>query len=226
MAWSRTFQYMKADLGIWTGVDKSHTDQNLTRLPADVRGMIINQARREIALRRDLHFFEANTSFSTADGDVDYGVASDFLRPYQMWYYDSSNDNATVYLTQKTRSEWRDFYSADADDEDEPAHYCLYGDQFYLAPVPDAVYTIYYDYYKFPSDLSANGDYDDFLVEGWDAILWESCARACLYLMETTRIQQFERKAEVALGYLSRDHARATLSGARIQSKPRGTRKP
>ena len=216
MAWSRIFQYMKADLGVWTGVDKSHTDQGTTRLPADVRGMIINQARREIALRRDLSFFEATTEFDTADGDVDYGVASDFLRPYQMWYYDDSND--IQYLEQKTRSEWRALYSADGDDEDVPAYYSQWGNQFYLAPVPDTIYTIYYDYYSFPADLSADGDYDDFLVDGYDAILWESCKRACAYLMENTRVPLFSQWADTALGYLSRDHARAAHSGRRIVS--------
>jgi hypothetical protein len=216
MAWSRTFQYLKADLGLWAGVDKSHTDQNTTRLPADVRAMIINQARREIALRRDLHFFEAQTTFDTADGDKDYGVASDFLRPYQMWYYDSSNE--VVYLEQVSRSKWRSYYSNDASDEDEPEYFCLYGDQFYLAPVPDTIYTIYYDYYKLPSDLSADGDYDDFLVEGYDAILWESCKRACGYLMENTRLPLFTQWADQALGFLSREHSRKTFSASRIQS--------
>jgi hypothetical protein len=211
---------MKADLGLWCGVDKSHTDQNLTRLPADVRTMIINQARREIALRRDLHFFEANTNFDTADGDVDYGVASDFLRPYQVWYYDSNND--IQYLTQMPRSDWRKQWSNDSADEDAPEYYCLYGDQFHLAPVPDTIYTIYYDYFKFPSDLSLDADYDDFLIEGYDAILWESCKRACGYLMETTRISLFDQWAQSSLGYLSRDHARKTHSGGRIQSEHTG----
>jgi len=216
MAWSRTFQYMKADLGIWLGVDKSHTDQNLTRLPDAVRGMIVNQVRREIALRRDLRYFQATGEIITASDDNDYGLPTDFLRPYMMWYYD--DDGALSEIGQLTRSEFRGQYDPDSNDNDLPANYTVYASEFLLTPTPDAIYTIYYDYFKFPADLSADDDYDAFLTEGYDAILWESCKRGCAYLMENTRLNLFTQWAETCLGYLSRSHSRAEYSGRRVQS--------
>ena len=216
MAWDRTFQYMKADMGIWLGVDNSHDDQNLTRMPDAVRAMIVNQARREIAIRRDLRYFEDSSTIVTADDDFDYGLPSNFLRPYQMWYYDANDD--ITYLEQKTRAEWRELYSTDSSDNDLPAYYSMYGSNFILAPCPDDVYTIYYDYYKFPADLSADEDYDAFLTEGYDAILWEACKRGCGYLMENTRLGLFDGWAKEALGYLSRSNSRAQYSGRRIVS--------
>jgi hypothetical protein len=207
---------MKADMGIWLGVDKSHTDQNFTRLPDDVRGMIVNQVRREIAIRRDLTYFEDTGTIVTAADDFDYGTPTDFLRPYQMWYYDANDD--ITYLEQKDRAEWRAIYTPDATENDLPEYYSMYAGNFLLAPCPDDIYTIYYDYYKFPADLSAAGDYDSFLTEGYDAILWECCKRGCGYLMENTRVPLFDAWAKEALGYLSRNHSRAAFSGRRVVS--------
>jgi hypothetical protein len=207
---------MKADLGIWLGVDKSHTDQNLIRLPDDVRGMIVNQVRREIAIRRDLRFFQQTGQFDTADGDYDYGLPADWGRPYLMWYYDDDND--LQELDQITRSEFRAEYDPDSSNEDAPEYYSIWGSNFYLTPTPDTIYTIYYDYSELPTDLSANGDYDEFLTVGWDLILWESCKRGCGYLMETTRLPLFEKWATESLRYLSQNNSRAEHSGRRIES--------
>jgi hypothetical protein len=207
---------MKADLGIWLGVDKSHTDQNLTRLPDDVRGMIINQVRREIAIRRDLRFFQATGDFDTADGDYDYGLPTGYLRPYMMWYYD--DDNKLVEIDQIIRSDFREKYSPDASERDAPEFYNIWGSNFLLTPTPDDIYTIYYDHFVMPADLSANDDSDEFLMVGWDLILWESCKRGCNYLMETTRLGEFKQWAKDALNYLSQDHSRAEHSGHGIQS--------
>ena len=72
MAWERTFTQMKTDLGLWLGVDPDADNPNLTRLPTDVRSQCIQQARREIAIRRDLRFFETTDEISVGADDYDY----------------------------------------------------------------------------------------------------------------------------------------------------------
>ena len=64
--------------------------------------------------------------------------------------------------------------------------------------------------------------YDDFLVEGYDLILWEACKRACGYLMENTRVPLFTDWARSALHYLDNSHQRANTSAGPIQSEHTG----
>ena len=218
MAWTRTFGQMKTDLGTWLGVDTDASNPNYVRLPEDVREFIILQARRRISLRRDLRFFDETETITTADGDYTNGLPANYQRPYYMWYMDTSTDSE-VEVKQITRSVWHTKYSSDDTDNDEPTHYCIYGDQYVWVPTPDAVYTIYHDYYKQPADFTADADYDDFLVDGWDAIFFEALANGCDYVMEMTRLREFQAKARQHLNELVGDHARARYSGRGLQNE-------
>jgi len=217
MAWSRTFGQMKTDLGTWLGVDTDASNPNYVRLPEDVREFLILQARRRIALRRDLRFFEEMDTITTADGDYTNGLPSNYGRPYFMWYMDTDTDSV-VEVKQITRSEWHEKYSSDDADNDKPTHYCLYADQYVWVPTPDSNYTIYHDYYAEPEDFDDDADYDDFLVKGWDAIFFEALANGCDYVMEMTRLVEFQRKARQHLMEISGDHARARYSGRSLQN--------
>jgi hypothetical protein len=216
MAWSRTFIYMQKDLGMWLGVDLDYNNPDYTRFPQDVRKAIINQVRREISLRRDLRFFEATGTINAVDGDYDYALPSTWGRPYMMWRYDSNNN--LVQLSNLTREEWRQKYDPDSSQEAAPDYYCIWGSNFLVTPTPDTSYTLYYDYYKLPADLSADSDTDEFLNEGWDAILFYSCARACDFLMEPQRRGAFDSRGERALHYLSAEHSHAQFSGRALQN--------
>lgn len=222
MAWTRTFSQMKKDLGLWLGVDTSLTSQNYVRFPDDVRGSLINQARREIALRRDLRFFQASDTISTADGDQDYGLPSDWLRPYSAYYVDSSIGKQDVDFV--TRGEYDDLYGGDdSSDEGPPEHVCVYGSHYLIGPVPDANYTIYVRYFKNPIDLDGDTyDSDDFLTFAWDAIFFTAAMLGCDFLMEDARRQVFEQRKRQAMSHLSGSELRAQWSGRRIQSKITG----
>lgn len=220
MAWTRTFTQMKIDLGIWLGVDASLTSQNYVRFPDDIRGSLINQARREIALRRDLRFLETTDTITTADGDKDYGLPSDWLRPYSAYYVDDSD--GLVELPFITRAEYDELYAADdSSDEDSPENLCIYGSQYLVGPTPDATYTIYAHYFKKPVDLTGSND-DVFLTHGWDAIFFLAALRACDFLMEDARRGILQSRSVEALRALSGDSARARWSGRRLQSKITG----
>jgi hypothetical protein len=216
MAWSRTFIYMQKDLGMWMGVDPDYNNPDYTRFPQDVRKAIINQVRREIFLRRDLRFFESTGTIAAGDGDYDYGLPSDWGRPYMMWYYDS--DNNLTEVVNVSRAKFREKHDPDSSNEDAPEHYAIWGSNFYVTPTPDTTYTLYYDYYAMPSDLSLDSDYDEFLQEAWDLILWSACARACDFLMETQRRGFFDSRAREALHILSSEHNRAKYSGRALQN--------
>jgi hypothetical protein len=220
MAWTRTFDQMKKDLGHWLGVDSSLTSQNYIRLPDDVRGMLINQARQEIALRRDLRFFEDTDTITTADGDQDYGLPSDWLRPYSAYYVDDTNGR--VDLPFITRAEYDELYADDDDsDEGSPENICVYGEYYLIGPVPDATYSIYVHYFKKPVDLTGAND-DAFLTHAWDAIFFGAALRGCDYLMEDSRRGSFSGRYTEALRYLSVDSSRSRWSGRRLQNKITG----
>lgn len=217
MAWSRTFGQMKTDLGLWLGVDTNASNPNYIRLPEDVREQCISQARRSIFERRDLRFFEATDPITTADGDNSNGLPTDYGRPYMTYYWDSTTGKK-VEIEFLTRSEWLNKYDDDDDSKDTPTHYTIYGDQYLWLPTPDAIYTIYHDYFQQPVELTGSND-DDFLDKGWDAIFWDACLRGCDFIMEDSRRAIFEKRAIESLGFLSNYLMRAKYSGGPVQSE-------
>jgi hypothetical protein len=217
MAWSRTFTQMKTDIGLWLGVDPDSSNPNTTRLPTDVRASCVQQARRELALRRDLRFLEDTDTITTASGDYDYGLPSDWLRPYYAYYLGS--DGSFVDIAFLTRAEWDEKYAEDLSSETgSPVHICVYGDEYLVGPVPDAIYSIYVHYFKQPVDLTGSND-DDFLTFCWEPIFWGACLRACDYLMEDTRRPIFQARYDEAVKYMTTQEARAKWSARRLVSK-------
>jgi hypothetical protein len=218
MAWTRTFGQMKTDLGTWLGVDTDADNPNYVRLSGDVREFLILQARRRIYLRRDLRFFEATDEIVTADGSYTNGLPTDWGRPYYMWYNDPST-NKDVEIANIVRSKWRTLYNADATSNDKPEKYNIYGSNYNWIPTPNAAHTLYCDYYAMPADLSDDGDYDEFLTKGWDAIFFEACAKGCAYVMELSRLDEFKELAKGHLSALGGDDARARYSGRGLQNE-------
>lgn len=216
MTWTRTFDQMKLDMGLWLGVDPSTTSPNYTRFPDDVRGSLINEARREIASRRDLRLLEDTHSFNTVASTYLYDLPADWLRPYVAYYLDGSGYYEKLDFV--TRAEFDELYAEDlASETGEPEHIAVYGTQFLLGPVPDGAYSINVHYFKVPEDMDGTND-DDFLSDYWYPIFFMACAKACGFLMEFQLVSYYEEEAKKKLGFLSAQETRSRWSGRRLQS--------
>lgn len=116
---------------------------------ATVLTSFVNAANNKFSSERDWPWLEAIASITTADGTETYALPSEYLRTQQMEY-----DTDNVLSEARSISE----VLARDDESGIPQVYAIHGNLVYLAPVPDAVYTIRHFHISSPTILAADGD--------------------------------------------------------------------
>lgn len=148
----------------------------------------INFRFQEILSRYRWSFLYKSSTFATAASDYDYSLAATDIRNIDRIWYQS---NVTPkHLTPISLDDWMERYPDPVNfgSKGKPLVWCegpldnTGKNQVYLYPVPDAIYTLSYGYFKVVSDMSADADvpgvaagagariwpvlYDDVIVQG------------------------------------------------------------
>jgi hypothetical protein len=169
----------------------------------------------ETRLRRDLRIRQMLKSVTTATVAADSTVElpSDFLevrdfvvvgnpvRPLNYFSPSAFNRNARTWESGK------------------PLDYTVLANDFQLAPVPDAVYTVKLFYFAAPAFLSNTNTSNVFLANTPDALLYGALLEAEPYLMNDARINTWGTMFDRAISSIVRSDEQGQYSGVPLAIK-------
>lgn len=204
---SKTYAQLRTALGSWLGM-------NTTRLPDDVRGDMVNLARRELCRLHDMTFNEVSDTFATVAGTYLYALPAVWSRPYQMWYLDPDT-GVRVEILYKSKEEF-DILFPDSTTQGKPSVYTVWTGSILLAKTPDRVLTVNRDYYTVLADLVNDADVDPL---PWEAVLFKALADASAFGIEDARIPLWQARAREIINGLTIAERRAKSAGRRAESQ-------
>jgi hypothetical protein len=169
----------------------------------------------ELRLRRDLRIRQMLKSVTTATvaGDGTVELPSDFLEvrdfvvignPVQPLNYSSPSA-----FNRNTRS-W---------EIGKPLDYTILANDFQLAPVPDAVYTVKMLYFAAPTFLGDSNTSNVFLANTPDALLYAALLEAEPYLMNDARLNTWGSMFDRAMSSITRSDQQGQYSGVPLAIK-------
>ena len=157
----------------------------------------INRAWTEIQNLNDWNFLWKTSSFNTVNGQQNYDPVDNLaLSPtLHKWVHSSvriSVTGGTGYLTYVPWTTWvRTTFSSG-----KPTSFTIRPDnQISFNTLPDAIYTIYFDYYRTPQQLSTNTDELLLAEQFHDAVLY----KAILYVAAEQDAPELYQDAQAQL---------------------------
>jgi len=179
-----------------------------TQIPDFIR-LAETRLRRDLRIRQMLK--SVTTSTVAADSTVE--LPSDFLEvrdliisgnPPQPLNYASPSA-----FSRNTRT-W---------ESGKPLDYTVLANDFQLAPIPDAVYTVKLLYFAAPTFLSDSNTSNVFLANTPDVLLYGSLLEAEPYLMNDARINTWGTMFDRALASITRSDEQGQYSGVPLAMK-------
>jgi hypothetical protein len=169
----------------------------------------------ELRLRRDLRIRQMLKSVTTATVAADSTVElpSDFLEVRDLVIVGNPpqplNYSSPSAFTRNARS-W---------ESGKPLDYTVLANDFQLAPVPDAVYTVKMLYFAAPTFLSDSNTSNVFLANTPDVLLYGALLEAEPYLMNDARINTWGSMFDRALSSITRSDQQGQYSGVPLVIK-------
>jgi hypothetical protein len=169
----------------------------------------------ELRLRRDLRIRQMLKSVTTATvaGDSTVELPSDFLEVRDLVIVGNPpqplNYSSPSAFTRNARS-W---------ESGKPLDYTVLANDFQLAPVPDAVYTVKMLYFAAPTFLSDSNTSNVFLANTPDVLLYGALLEAEPYLMNDARINTWGTMFDRALSSITRSDQQGQYSGVPLVIK-------
>jgi hypothetical protein len=163
----------------------------------------------ELRLRRDLRIRQMLKSVTTATvaGDGTVELPSDFLEVRDLVIVGNPpqplNYSSPSAFTRNARS-W---------ESGKPLDYTVLANDFQLAPVPDAVYTVKMLYFAAPTFLSDSNTSNVFLANTPDVLLYGALLEASPYLMDDARINTWGSLFDRAISSIVRSDEKGQYSG-------------
>ena len=169
----------------------------------------------ELRLRRDLRIRQMLKSVTTATvaSDSTVELPSDFLEVRDLVIVGNPpqplNYSSPSAFTRNARS-W---------ESGKPLDYTVLANDFQLAPVPDAVYTVKMLYFAAPTFLSDSNTSNVFLANTPDVLLYGALLEAEPYLMNDARINTWGSMFDRALSSITRSDQQGQYSGVPLVIK-------
>jgi len=163
----------------------------------------------ELRLRRDLRIRQMlkSVTTSTTAGDSTVELPSDFLEARDLVVVGNPVQPLS-YLSPSLFNR-----NARAADAGKPLDYTILANDFQLAPIPDAVYTVKLLYYSAPTFLSSSNTSNAFLANCPDLLLYGSLIEAEPYLMNDPRLQTWTALFNRGLTSLTTSDQQGQYSG-------------
>jgi len=179
-----------------------------TQIPDFIR-LAETRLRRDLRIRQMLK--SVTTSTVAADSTVE--LPSDFLEVRDLVINGSPpqplNYASPSAFSRNTRT-W---------ESGKPLDYTVLANDFQLAPVPDAVYTVKMLYFAAPTFLSDSNTSNVFLANTPDVLLYGSLLEAEPYLMNDARINTWGTMFDRALASITRSDEQGQYSGVPLVIK-------
>jgi hypothetical protein len=163
----------------------------------------------ELRLRRDLRIRQMlkSVTTSTTASDSTVELPSDFLEARDLVVVGNPVQPLS-YLSPSLFNR-----NARAADAGKPLDYTILANDFQLAPIPDAVYTIKLLYYSAPTFLSDSNTSNAFLANCPDLLLYGSLIEAEPYLMNDARLQTWATMFNRGIDSLTTSDQQGQYSG-------------
>ena len=179
-----------------------------TQIPDFIR-LAETRLRRDLRIRQMLK--SVTTSTVAADSTVE--LPSDFLEVRDLVINGSPpqplNYASPSAFSRNTRT-W---------ESGKPLDYTVLANDFQLAPVPDAVYTVKMLYFAAPTFLSDSNTSNVFLANTPDVLLYGSLLEAEPYLMNDARVNTWGTMFDRALASIIRSDEQGQYSGVPLVIK-------
>ena len=179
-----------------------------TQIPDFIR-LAETRLRRDLRIRQMLK--SVTTSTVAADSTVE--LPSDFLEVRDLVISGSPpqplNYASPSAFSRNTRT-W---------ESGKPLDYTVLANDFQLAPIPDAVYTVKMLYFAAPTFLSDSNTSNVFLANCPDVLLYGSLLEAEPYLMNDARINTWGTMFDRALASITRSDEQGQYSGVPLAMK-------
>lgn len=179
-----------------------------TQIPDFIR-LAETRLRRDLRIRQMLK--SVTTSTVAADSTVE--LPSDFLEVRDLVISGSPpqplNYASPSAFSRNTRT-W---------ESGKPLDYTVLANDFQLAPIPDAVYTVKMLYFAAPTFLSDSNTSNVFLANCPDVLLYGSLLEAEPYLMNDSRINTWGTMFDRALASITRSDEQGQYSGVPLAMK-------
>lgn len=179
-----------------------------TQIPDFIR-LAETRLRRDLRIRQMLK--SVTTSTVAADSTVE--LPSDFLEVRDLVIDGSPpqplNYSSPSAFTRNART-WQ---------SGKPLDYTVLANDFQLAPIPDAVYSVKMLYSAAPTFLSDTNTSNVFLANTPDALLYGSLLEAAPYLMDDARINTWGTMFDRAMASITRSDEQGQYSGVPLVIK-------
>jgi hypothetical protein len=179
-----------------------------TQIPDFIR-LAETRLRRDLRIRQMLK--SVTTSTVAADSTVE--LPSDFLEVRDLVIAGNPpqplNYSSPSAFTRNTRT-W---------ESGKPLDYTVLANDFQLAPVPDAVYTVQMLYFAAPAFLSDTNTSNVFLANTPDVLLYGALLEAEPYLMNDARLNTWGSMFDRALSSITRSDQQGQYSGVPLAIK-------
>lgn len=159
-------------------------------------------------------FTEGESTASTVAGEQNIAVPTDLIEPDQLTYTDS---NSYRYPLKRRSWSWYRRNQEAASNTAPPTDWCIYADQIWLYPTPDAVYTLTLSYLKRLDALSAYADTNAWMTHGeelirshakYDLLCNHALPDPATAQMTNARLQMIDRELQRALDNLRNKSSR------------------
>ncbi len=214
---AETFTSLKLKVAQWMMVE------SLTRFPDSVRGDCVNMAIRFLLKKYELRYGENSDEVVVTAGDHTYEMPDRFIKFYDVCYLTGGGAHASLAYLGRREYNARYPDPSVASARAAPAHYSYWNDTFYLGPVPEGSLTLNRDFFSCLPDLSDTVTSNIFTDENWEAILWRALKRACKFLNDPGRIEEFAEEMREAESMLAAEHRREKSAVRRIIGKIPGS---
>lgn len=191
-----------------------------TRFPDSQRGLFINLSRKYLLRRYDLPFGESTTAINTVGGTQGYVLPATYSRPVELYYVNTSGSK--VLLNQIRGRERFTAAYPDPSKTGAPVDFVTFGSTIYFGPTPDAIYTVYMDYYSLIADLANPNDEATLDINAWEAVLYGALVLAEPYMIEEDRNPAWAVQAQMFEEALVTEYRRAIRSATRIETTEPG----
>ncbi len=219
----KTFAELKTSLIQWTAIDQDDATSQEERLPDVVAGDIINIVQRDYLRRRESRFSEKTDTFAFIADQKPYSLPTNWSKPGQLWYTDPANSSTVIFLTYFANKQQFDKRYPDATSTALlPESYTIWAKQILIGKTPGQAITVNRDYYLYLTNLSADGDTNQFTDEAWEYLLFASLVKAAEFGIEDERLPIWIREMEKAEAAIDSEDSRSKQVGRMSQSSEPG----
>jgi len=165
--------------------------------------------RREVRIRQMLK----SVTTTTDSGDSTVEMPSDFLEVRDFVVVGNPTQSLN-YFSPSALSR-----NANSSTSGKPIEYTILADEFQLAPIPSAVYTVQLLYYAAPELLGDANASNVFMANVPDMLLYASLIEAEPYLMNDARLQTWIAMYERASASVTKSDESSQYSGVPLAIK-------